>query len=130
MSLKAYIALHVESLHPQLHNKHLTCAFMPAGPTRYLHISSIADLLPTKAIIKGIDYWPAAGVTVALVALTPALEKLKLSLVAAGWTYLDHEWTPYVTVWYGRDNRSDKFQHLIGAEVTFTDAYIRMKEFN
>lgn len=130
MALKTYLALRTESKHEHLHNKHLTCAFMPVQPTRYLHMSSIMDYLPSKAIVKGIEYWPQAGVTVAIIAQTPTMRCIQLALAAAGWTYSDYEWNPHVTLWYEKNDRTDKFQHLIGAELTFTDAYIRIKEYN
>lgn len=128
MTLKAYAAVTTNSKHAELNHKHITFAFMPAQQTGYLYINNLSDLLHCKTFVRDIVHFTGADVTAATVVASPEMLLIKSSLEGAGWTYVDYEWQPHITLCKG--NTSEEYAHLIGCEVTLTDLSIRLKEFN
>ncbi len=118
MKVFIYTALQCQSTHEPLIGGHITTSFTEANrklPKIY------PSGLKTKGFIMGVEYWPEAKVTVALVSAA-GLDELHQRLRNAGLDY-PYEFKPHVTIAYGEDKTSE-YQYLIGELIGISGDYI------
>lgn len=108
-------------------NGHVTIAFGDVAPVKGLRTGALDDLLPTGTEVIGIEYWPTANVTVALLEPADFVEARGL-LDGVGLTYTDHEFRPHVTIAYG-SNEVEKYLPCVGDWVGFGASQLKIKDF-
>lgn len=131
MTLKIYCAVKASvenKTGKSLLSGHITLSFLEMTETDKLFPGQIFPSdKKLSGFVSGIEYWKHKNLTVLLVE-SPDLHIAQKQLSEVGFTYNQYDFLPHITI--GAGDLTEQYSSMIGESVSFSDFYIRIKDFN